>query len=70
MLTYKTEGFDLWLGWVKKDECYLIKYIEVWFWIDVSFFRIDADVFIKAVMGYRLEPWGSHLQSLKNGSKE
>ena len=49
---------------------YLIKYIEVWFLIEVSFFRIIADVFIKAVMGYRLEPWVSHLQSLKNGSKE
>ncbi len=49
---------------------YLIKYIEVWFLIEVSFFRIIADVFIKAVMGYRFEPWVSHLQSLKNGSKE
>ena len=49
---------------------YLIKYIEVWFLIEVSFFRIIADVFIKAVMGYRLEPRVSHLQSLKNGSKE
>ena len=49
---------------------YLIKYIEVWFLIEVSFFRIIADVFIKAVMGYRFEPRVSHLQSLKNGSKE
>ena len=71
MLTYKTEGFDLWLEWFKKDEDDSYKRIRVRVQLmEISFFRIIADVFIKAVMGYRLEPWVSHLQSLKNGSKE
>ena len=68
---YKTEGFDLWLGWFKKDEDDSYKRIRVRVQLMViSFFRIIADVFIKAVMGYRFEPRVSHLQSLKNGSKE
>ena len=58
-------------GWFKKDEDDSYKKIRVSVQLMViSFFRIIADVFIKAVMGYRLEPWVSHLQSLKNGSKE
>jgi len=57
--------------WFKKDEDDSYKRIRVRVQLMViSFFQIIADVFIKAVMGYRLEPWVSHLQSLKNGSKE
>ena len=46
---------------------YLIKYIEVWFLIEVSFFRIIADVFIKAVMGYRFEPRSLTFKASKTG---
>ena len=68
---YKTEGFDLWRCVVSEglDDSYKRIRVRVQL-MGNSLFRIDADVFIKAVMGYRFEPWVSHLQSLKNGSKE
>ena len=67
MLNNKTEGFDLWLGGLRRVGGYLIQYIEVWFLIEVSFFRIIADVFIKAVMGYRFEPRSLTFKASKTG---
>lgn len=51
---YKTEGFDLWRCVVSEglDDSYKRIRVRVQLMGD-SFFRIDADVFIKAVMGYR-----------------
>ena len=65
---YKTEGFDLWLGWFKKDEDDSYKRIRVRVQLmEISFFRIIADVFIKVVMGYRLEPRSLTFKASKTG---
>mgnify|MGYP001738270782 len=65
---YKTEGFDLWRCVVSEglDDSYKRIRVRVQLMGD-SFFRIDADVFIKAVMGYRCKPWSCTFKASKTG---